>query len=299
MVTLVTGLSGFVGTHCARLFPAAELALEGKRVDLRDRTEVLEAVNAVRPDSVIHLAAQSSVAVSIDAPEATFDVNFQGTLNLLAALRASGFRGRMLYVGSADTYGFVREAELPVVEDRPLRPLNPYAVSKVAAEALCYQWSQSGSFEIVLARPFNHIGPGQAERFAIASFARQIAAARAGRGERRLKVGDVELTRDLTDVRDVVRAYASLLASGRNGEAYNVCSGVERKLRDVVQLLLAGAGVELPIEVDPSLLRPTEQRRMAGSFAKLQADTGWQPEISLDQTLRDMLSYWTPVDGRD
>lgn len=292
MQVLATGLSGFVGSHLLEQIPAVDLLYDGRPADLRNRDEVRAAVAAARPQAVVHLAAQSSVQASFADPVLTCQVNFLGTLHLLLALKDAGFRGRMLYVSSADCYGAVDDADLPVTEAQPLKPLSPYAVSKAAAEALCYQWSRLEAFEIVIARPFNHIGPRQSTRFAVASFARQIAACRAGRGERRLVVGDVDTTRDFTDVRDVVRAYARLLEHGRNGQAYNVCSGAERSVRDLVRAMLDLAQVDMSIEVDASLLRRTEQRRMVGSFAKLQADTGWQPKILLEQTLADTLDHW-------
>ena len=296
MSLLATGLSGFVGAYCAQQLGAVDLLFDGRPADLRRPEEVRAALAQARPEQVIHLAAQSSVMAAVEDPALTYEVNFGGTLNLLQALAESGFRGRMLYVGSADVYGVVPEGELPVAEARPLKPLNPYAVSKVAAEALCYQWSQGGPFEIVMARPFNHIGPGQGPRFAVASFARQIAACRAGRAAGPLVVGDIDTTRDFSDVRDIVRAYGALLASGRNGETYNVCSGVERSLRDVIGALLAAAGIEMEIQVDPQRLRAVEQRRMRGSFAKLRADTGWQPQVPFEQTLKDTLDHWDRKD---
>lgn len=297
MPILVTGLSGFVGSYCAEhMSGTVDLLVGGRLADVRKREEVHGAVAAVRPSAVVHLAAQTWVPASTEDPAQTYQVNFEGTLNLLVALRDCGFRGRMLYVGSADAYGIVPEAELPVVEDRPMRPLNPYAVSKVAAEALCYQWSQTGPFEVVIARPFNHIGPRQSERFAVASFARQIAAYRAGRGGPQLTVGDIDTTRDFTDVRDIVRAYAKLLSLGRNGEAYNVCSGVEHSLRDVIRAMLDVSGVDMDIRIEPGRLRSIEQRRMLGSYAKLRSDTGWRPEIPFERTLIDTLDYWAKED---
>lgn len=296
MQLLATGLSGFVGSHVARQLAAVDLLHEGRLADLRDRLEVNAAIARIRPDAVIHLAAQSSVPASIEDPGLTRQVNVEGTRHLLQALEAAGFRGRMLYVGSADAYGIVPEADLPVTEQHPLRPMNPYAESKAQAEALCREWSLRGAFEIVIARPFNHIGPGQSTRFAVASFARQIAAYRAGRGSRCLVAGNLDTTRDFTDVRDVVRAYGALLAKGRNGQAYNVCSGVERSLREVVATMLRVAGVEMEIETEVALVRKSEQPRMLGSFARLHADTGWGPAIGLEQTLTDTLDYWDKKD---
>lgn len=293
---LVTGLSGFVGSHLAAQAGAVDLAREGQLADLREFDQVAAIVDALRPQSVIHLAAQSSVARSLVDPTETYQINFTGTLNLLTALRDCGFRGRMLYVGSGDVYGSVAESLLPVKEDMPLRPRNPYAVSKVAAEALCYQWSQSGPFEIVMARPFNHIGAGQDAQFAVADFARQIVAFRKGRGPGKLIVGDIHATRDFTDVRDIVRAYGDLLRAGLNGEAYNVCSGAERSLGEIIEALLRISGVTMQVEIDSQRLRPSEQRRMRGSYDKLHRHTGWQPDIALEQTLKDILDYW---DGKN
>lgn len=296
MQLLATGLSGFVGSYCAQQLGAVSLAHNGRRVDLRNPEQVRAALAEAMPDAVIHLAGQSFVPASLIDPSLTYQVNFHGTLNLLQALKDVGFRGRMLYVGSADAYGAVPEQELPVTETRALKPLNPYAVSKAEAEALCHRWSQSGPFEIVIARPFNHIGPRQSTHFAVASFARQIAACRAGRAARRLVIGDAGTTRDFTDVRDIVRAYAALLVRGRNGEAYNVCSGVERSVAQVIRAMMEMADVDMEIEVDAGLLRKAEQRRMVGSFAKLHADTGWRPEIPFEQTLADTLDYWDKED---
>ena len=293
MTVMVTGLSGFVGSWCAQQIPAVDMTEQGEWVDVRDAERVRRAVAAAAPHAVLHLAAQSSVPASVEDPRLTYEINFLGTLNLLQALRDSGFRGTMLYVGSADVYGAVPEAQLPISEESPPRPLNPYAVSKVAAEALCYQWSRSSpDFKIVVARPFNHIGPRQSTQFAVSDFARQIVAARKGRAPRRLRVGDIDTTRDFTDVRDIVRAYLALLQSGRNGEAYNVCSGIERSMRDIIGALCAVCGVEMEIDVAADRLRPSEQRRMRGSFDKLRADTGWAPEIPFESTLNDIVDYW-------
>lgn len=292
MSVLVTGLTGFVGSHFAQLMPAVDLAESGRWVDLRDPERVREAVRAIAPEAVLHLAAQSSVPASVEDPRQTYEINFLGTLNLLQALRDARFQGTMLYVGSADVYGAVSETELSITEECPARPLNPYAVSKVAAEALCYQWSRSAQFKIVMARPFNHIGPRQSTQFAVSDFARQIVACRKGRAPPLLRVGDIDTTRDFTDVRDIVRAYAALLRTGRNGEAYNVCSGVERSLRDIIGALCEVCGIEVQIEVDAERLRPAEQRRMRGSFDKLRRDTGWAPAIPFKRTLHDIVDYW-------
>ncbi|MHB8225585.1 GDP-mannose 4,6-dehydratase [Acidithiobacillus sp.] len=289
MKLLLTGANGFVGQYVQAALPCVPLP-DG--LDLRDRAALTAAVIAIQPDTVLHLAAQSFVPAAFENPRETFDINLTGTLNLLEALQAAEFRGRMLFVGSGDTYGQVAEAALPVREDHPLHPRNPYAVSKVAAEALCYQWSQTSGFEIVMVRPFNHIGPGQSPRFAIADFARQVTEIRLGRRAPVLQVGDIDVTRDFTDVRDVVRAYGLLLEHGRNGGVYNVCSGREYRIRDLLQQLITLAGVEASIEQDSARLRRAEQRRMVANFAALHRDTGWQPAIPMEESLQDLLNDW-------
>ena len=289
MKLLVTGSSGAVGRHFCSQFGGLALEDTAGFVDLRDAARVRSVVAAIRPDAVLHLAAQSSVADSFDDPHATYDVNFFGTLHLLEALGACGFRGALLYVGSADVYGSTDDSHLPIPETHPLRPRSPYGVSKVAAEALCYQWSQTQKFRIVLTRPFNLIGPGQDGRFAAPGFARQIVEIRNGTREAAIATGDLDVTRDFTDIRDAIRAYRLLLDVGENGEIYNVCSGRERSLREIVLALLQLAGVEATLSVAPERLRPHEQRRVAGDPGKLFARTGWAPQIPFETTLKDIL----------
>jgi GDP-4-dehydro-6-deoxy-D-mannose reductase len=289
MKLLVTGSSGFVGRHFCSRYGGVPFDDQDGAVDLRDTGRVQSAVAALVPEAVLHLAAQSSVASSFDDPASTFSVNFLGTLNLLQALSAAGFQGVFLYVGSADVYGRMVEADLPTRETQPLRPRSPYAVSKVAAEALCYQWSQTQNFRIVLTRPFNQIGPGQDKRFAIADFAHQIVEIRSGRRAPFMITGDLDVTRDFTDVRDTVRAYHMLLENGRNGEIYNICSGRERSLRSLAEELLQIAGVHAELQTDSVRLRQAEQRRVIGDPSKIHALHGWSPEIPHTTTLTDVL----------
>jgi GDP-4-dehydro-6-deoxy-D-mannose reductase len=292
MKLLVTGSDGFVGSVLVRQRPCIALADADGNIDLRNADRLRRAVRHIAPDAVIHLAAQSFVPASFAHPLETYEVNFFGTFALLAALKAAGFNGRMLFVGSGDGYGVVSPEELPVDEGHPLRPRSPYAVSKVAAEALCYQWCRSEGIEIVMTRSFNHIGPGQSDRFAVSDFARQVIEIGKGLREPLISTGDIDVTRDFTDVRDVVRAYLLLLDKGRAGEVYNVCSGTEHSLRDVLGRLLELAGVEARVERDPSRLRPAEQRRMCGSPRKLERDTGWVRQFPLDRSLEDVLQDW-------
>ena len=291
---LIVGNTGFVGKHALSLWPQATGLTDaaGDIVDVCNKPALLASLANNLPGTVLHLAALSFVPDSFKAPEKTYEVNFLGTLRLLEALAESGFRGRFLFVGTGDAYGLVPVEAQPIREEQPLRPRNPYAVSKVAAEALCHQWSQTGPFEVVMARPFNHIGAGQAATFAISDFARQIAEISAGLRPPVLEVGNIDVTRDFTDVRDVLRAYELLLSKGRNGEVYNVCSGVERSVRSLLERLLALAGVEAEIQNDPTRFRPSDQPRVCGDHAKLSKDTGWQPELSMDETLLNLYRYW-------
>jgi GDP-4-dehydro-6-deoxy-D-mannose reductase len=292
MKLLLTGSDGFVGSLLKRERPCVPLIDDGGNVDLRDADRLRRAVARIAPDAVIHLAAQSFVPESFARPRETYEINFFGTLNLLEALKAASFAGRFLFVGSGDSYGLVAPDELPIDEAQPLRPRSPYAVSKAAAEALCYQWSQSEAFAIVMTRSFNHIGPGQSERFVVSDFARQVVEIRKGIRPPLIRTGDIDVTRDFTDVRDVVEAYLLLIEQGRGGEVYNVCSGSEQSIRDVLMRLLQLAGVEAAVEQDPLRLRRAEQRRICGSPRKLERDTGWTRRHSLDTSLADILNDW-------
>ena len=295
---LVTGAHGFVGSTLWRMAEAEpdrvhwELIAAPSTFEIRDVAQTRELIAATAPDAVLHLAAISNVPESLRDPRATLEVNLLGTLNLLQALKLHRFGGPMVYVGSADVYGAVPPSELPIDEQRRPAPRNPYGVSKLAAEALCYERSVTEGIDIRLARPFNHIGPGQSEAFAIASFARQIAEIKERRREPVVDVGDIDVTRDFTDVRDVIRAYLLLLEEGLSGEIYNVCSGTERSVRSLIERLGELAGVELRIRQDPARVRPGEQRRVRGSPEKIRRATGWTATVPLDQTLSAMLDHW-------
>ena len=292
---LVTGHTGFVGQHALQAWSqAVTLASDsqGRPIDLCDSNALAHAVQAAAPDEVVHLAGISFVPDSIKNPQLTYEVNFLGTLHLLQALADCGFRGRMVFVSSGDPYGLVPQAQLPITEDRRLAPRNPYAVSKAAAEVLCYQWSQTGPFEIMMARPFNHIGPGQSEKFVLSDFAKQIAEIAAGLRSPELHVGNIDVTRDFTDVRDIVRAYDSMLMHGENGEIYNVCSGQERSIRSLLQRLLQIAEVDAEIINDPARWRASDQPRVVASAEKLHARTGWQPAHALDTALLEIYQFW-------
>jgi GDP-4-dehydro-6-deoxy-D-mannose reductase len=295
---LATGRSGFVGEMLSHVLATTAhrqrwaLADIAAGLDLRDLAATRRLIEDARPDAVIHLAAQSAVPESFRDPEATLQINVVGTLHLLQALDAVGFKGRLLYVGTGEVYGLVPESELPVTETRVPRPRNPYAVSKLAAEALCWQWHASSGTNVVLARPFNHIGAGQSERFAVSDFARQVAEIKRGRRPPIIRVGNLDVTRDFTNVRDVIEAYLVLLERGEAGETYNICSGVEHSLRTLLEQLIALGGVDAQIESEGARMRSTEQRRMCGDATKIYNATGWRPSTPIGASLREALQFW-------
>ena len=291
MKVLVTGSGGFVGRWLmAHLREAGDQAvgLPGP-LDITDGSALAKAVVALAPDAICHLAAQASVAASWGDRGRTFEVNALGASNLLEAALGCDSPPRVLIISSAEVYGRVTPADLPLSEDRPLAPASPYAASKAAAEMCAIAaWLGSG-LEVVRARPFNHTGPGQRVDFVIPSLARQVALA-ARRGLPYLEAGNLEARRDITDVRDVVRAYRALLLRGVPGEVYNVCRGSSVAIREVAEGLLRLAGAEVPIKVVPERVRPVDIADLVGDPTRLRNATGWEPEIDLGQTLHDVLA---------
>ena len=286
---LLTGATGFVGGYVQKEMQCIPLSDALGTIDITNLEKVTAAVSEICPDMVIHLAAKTFIPDSFKDPINVFNCNFLGTYNLLMALRSSGFKGRLLYTGSYDMYGLVQPENLPITESQVLKPRNPYSVSKVAAEALCYQWSQASDFDVIMARPFNHTGPGQSTQFVVADFANQLREIQNGHNKPVIAVGDIDVTRDFVDVRDVVHAYKLLLERGRNGEVYNVCSGKERSIRQLLETMIELIGIEVSVIQDRQRLRRDEQRRVYGSYDKIHADTGWHPEFEIKDTLREML----------
>lgn len=263
-----------------------------ENVDLRDAAAVQRSLEVRTPEAVVHLAAITFVPESFARPHETYEVNLHGTINLLDSLSKLGFRGAFLYVSSGDVYGAVPAAALPITEQHLPKPRNPYAASKVAAEAYCYQLSQTSAMRVLIARPFNHIGPGQSERFVLPAMAKQILEIKRNRQPPMIEAGNLDVTRDFSDVRDVVKAYVALLENGASGEAYNVCSGIERHVGEVLRQMLVIAGVSATLNVDKGKIRPNEQTRHYGSNHKLRERTGWQPQVPFEQSLRDLLHSW-------
>ena len=298
MRILVTGARGFVGTHLvAALRARGHDVLETDRapldgmlaVDVTDEPAVRGAFELARPDAVAHLAGQALVPESLRDPARTVDVNVRGTQHVLeaaASLAADSTRVRVLVTSSADVYGVQPVDAYPLRETAAPSPRNPYAASKVAAEALALAYARSFGVDAVVTRAFNHIGPGQDERFAVAGFAAQIARA-ATTGDPIVRVGNLDARRDVLDVRDVCEAYASLLeGAGAAGEVYNVCSGTATPVRELLRNLITAARVPVEVREDPDRLRPADIPMSVGDASKLRAATGWTPRIPLAAALR-------------
>ena len=316
MRVLITGAGGFVGRHLAHRCAAEGATVVGcgrdpvpegalsvadyLRADLSDAAQAAEAVAAARPEHVFHLAASASVAASWSDPAAVLANNVSSTANVLEAVADAAPEARVLVACSGEQYGPVPAERLPVTEDQPLRPQNPYAVSKASADLLAGFYADAHSLDVVRTRAFNHAGPGQATAYVVSSFASQIAAAEAA-GETRLEVvtGNLSVRRDFTDVRDVVRAYALVLERGVAGEAYNVCRGESVAITDILAGLGAHSGLELAQRTDPSLVRSHDVMEIRGSHAKLTEASGWTPEIPLERTLRDTLDWWRERVGHE
>jgi GDP-4-dehydro-6-deoxy-D-mannose reductase len=294
MRALVTGATGFVGPHliahlqeCGDDIATPGAVREG--FDLTDRAVVFRALDAQRPEVVYHLAAWSDVAASWRDPTECLRVNVEGTANILDAARACGVR-RVLVVGSSEEYGKIDHAGPRLREDSPLQPMTPYGASKVAASFVALQAWLGGGLETVRVRAFSHTGAGQSDRFVVPALARRIVEGEHEHGKT-ITIGAREPVRDLSDVRDVVRAYRLLIEHGEPGEVYNVCRGAGVSIGEIADRLVARAGGRLTTVVDESLLRPVEVPRLVGDPTKLIATTGWSPGYDLDATLDAVLAH--------
>lgn len=293
MRALITGGRGFVGTWLADHLRdrGDEVVAIDVETDIADQPALDPVVLEARPDAIYHLAALTHVGESWESPSEVLRVNVLGTAAVLAAARKLPGSPTVLVVSSAEVYGIVRPPDLPLDEHAPVQPVTPYAASKAAAEQVALQAWRGYRQPVIVARPFNHVGPGQSPAFAVAALSRRIVEALLHRDDR-LPVGTLTTRRDFTDVRDVVRAYRLLIASGRPGEIYNVSSGHDVAISEVAERLLLAAGARLDLVTDPDLVRPVDLPVLRGDSTRLREVTGWQPEIGLDQTLADVLSYW-------
>jgi GDP-4-dehydro-6-deoxy-D-mannose reductase len=314
MRALITGITGFAGSHLAEYLLAEHPGVEvfgtyrwrsrmdniehlRSRVklleaDLRDYTSTYNALDRSRPDFIFHLAAQSFVPSSWTAPNETLTTNVAGQTNLFEAVRALRIDPVVQIACSSEEYGLVLPDEVPIKETNPLRPLSPYAVSKVAQDYLGYQYFQSYGLKAIRTRGFNHTGPRRGQVFVTSNFCSQVAAIELGMQEPVIRVGNIEAIRDFTDVRDMVRAYWLAVNHGKPGEVYNIATGHGIRIREMLDRVIALADVEVKIEVDPERLRPSDVEILIGDSSKFRADTGWEPRIPFEQTLRDLLDYW-------
>jgi GDP-4-dehydro-6-deoxy-D-mannose reductase len=311
---LITGITGFAGSHLAEHFladrPGVEVfgtyrwrsrrenieGIEGKvrllECDLSDMTAVRNALETSRPDAIYHLAAQSFVPSSWVSPLQTLTDNIAGQTNIFEAVRSLGLDPAIQIACSSEEYGLVLPDEVPIKETNPLRPLSPYAVSKVAQDFLGYQYFMSYGIRAIRTRGFNHTGPRRGEVFVTSNFAKQVATIEAGKAPAVIKVGNLDAVRDFTDVRDMVRGYVLATEKGKPGEVYNLASGKAITIRAMLDKLIALAKVEVKVETDPARLRPSDVEVLIGDYSKFHADTGWEPKIPFDQTLEDLLNYW-------
>ena len=307
MRALIIGGSGFVGAYLIRHLKelgqeVAVTKMPGERLersdsdgiqvldlDILDEQAVWQALASVQPDTVYHLAAQSSVAVSWERPQLTADVNIRGCISVLEAVRAQKKQIRVLLIGSGEEYGKILPQELPVCEDHPVRPDSIYAVTKACQNMIGAVYARAYGMQVVMVRAFNHIGPGQSPVFVVSDFCRQTAQIEAGSKEAVIRAGNLEARRDFTDVRDVVRAYALLAERGKAGETYNVGSGHAIRIGDILKMIVQQSKLPVRVESDPKKFRPLDVPVVEADIRKLESITGWKPEISLAQTVREML----------
>lgn len=305
MRILVTGGTGFVGAHLIRFLKSQDSQIfvlasgnrhipnvpgvQYREADIRDAERVRSIVREVNPEQIYHLAGITAVDLSWAQPRLTYEVNVFGAQNLFEAAMNLPAPPRILNISTSQVYA---SSSGSLSEDSPLRPNNPYAASKAMAELLIAQYQDHASGGIITARPFNHTGPGQSPNFVLPSMAKQFAEIESGLRPPHLKLGNVDVGRDFTDVRDIVRAYGMLLQKGKASEVYNVCSGSAVLLSDIIKVFQAVSGTEVTIEIDPEKVRPKDAAEICGDPHKLQAATSWDREIPLKKTVEDTLNYW-------
>ena len=311
MKALITGISGFVGSHLAEYLlqetdwqvagtifgPETNIAALADRLELYpaelSRLEVMTFIlERAQPDAIFHLAAQPLVSAAHRDPWGTLETNIRMNLNVLEGAARVCPDCRVLIVGSSEEYGLVAPEELPIDEETPLRPLNAYALSKVAQDLMGLQYHLTHRLHVIRARPFNHIGPRQRKGFVTPDFASQVAAIEAGLQPPIMEVGNLTARRDFSDVRDVVRAYVALIRRGEAGQVYNIGSGESHAVQEVLDALLALSRVPIEVRQDPARMRPSDVPDVVCDASRLRAQTGWQPTIPFEQSLRDVLDYW-------
>lgn len=309
MKAMIIGAAGFVGPYLAEAIQQTmfcevvvtklsheKIGIPGARtvsLNILDSQQIDEVLSIEHPDFIFHLAAQSSVAVSWSNPKLTVDVNICGTLNLLDSIRKLDYSPRVLLVGSGEEYGRVKAEDVPIKEKTTLNPGNVYAVTKACQNMMSTIYSRAYGLQLVMTRSFNHIGPKQISQFVVADFCSQVVKIEKGLQEPVIRVGNLSAKRDFTDVRDVVKAYCRLIQYGKSGETYNVGSGHAISIKDILDVILSLSKVNIRVEIDPLKLRPVDVPIIEADTIKIFRDTGWKPEITLEQTIADTLEYWT------
>lgn len=308
MKSLIIGGAGFVGVYLIQhlkdklghevavtKMETETIPTEGVEVydlNIMVKEDIVSLFQKVRPDYIFHLAAQSSVSVSWKNPQLTIDVNIKGAVNVLDALRELDFKPRVLLIGSGEEYGHIRPGETPIGEDNNTRPGNIYAATKVCQNLFGKIYADAYQLDVMMVRAFNHVGPNQMPLFVVADFCKQVAEIEAGKKDAVIKVGNLSARRDFTDVRDVVRAYGLLIEKGKAGETYNIGSGHAITIEEILQMILKYSSAKIKVEVDPQKLRPVDVPVIEADISKVTAETGWKPEISLENTIKETLDYW-------
>jgi GDP-4-dehydro-6-deoxy-D-mannose reductase len=311
---LITGFSGFVARHFLEYLESLDhhvsvlgidinrpefdynhfkkVQCSFDRIDLLDKDQVDNVIYQFQPNYILHLASYSSVAFSWKNPVSSFANNTNIYLNVLEQIRSLNINCRILSIGSSEEYGDLNESDMPLREDHPLKPVSPYAVARVSQEMLSKVYVDGFGMDIVLTRSFNHIGPGQRDIFVISSFAKQLVEIKKNKSKPEIITGNLGITRDFLDVRDVVRAYYTLFKTGKKGDIYNVCSGNGIKLGEIIKKMALILQIEVNTIVDKSLIRPNDNLIIIGDNRKIQNETDWTIRYSLDQSLKDILNYW-------
>ena len=312
---LITGFSGFVGQHFVEYLDSQEknclikgldiqnhdfrfdhyknVQISFEKIDLLSRDQIEYVIHEFQPNYILHLASCSSVAFSWKEPVQSFQNNTNIFLNLIDAVRKLNIDTRILSIGSSEEYGNVNDEDLPLKEDHKLNPVSPYAVARISQEYLSGVYVDGYGMDIVLTRSFNHIGPMQKSVFVVSSLAKQLVEIKkAGKNKGGIVTGDVSIVRDFTDVRDVVCAYYLLLKDGKKGNLYNVCSGIGLSIKDIIDMMAKQLNIEVDINIDNRLIRPADNKKIIGSNEKIKRELGWQNNIPLERSLKDIIAYW-------
>lgn len=305
MKALITGVNGFVGNYLSKYLIDKGYNVYGtvieddvqmdnvniKKMNLLNKEEVNETIKSINPDYIYHLAGQSAVGLSWKEPTLTMNVNINGTINLLDAVRENNIDTKVLIIGSSDEYGVIKPEDCPIREENRLNPASPYAISKMAQEEISKLYVSSYKMNLIMVRAFNHIGPMQGKNFVVSDFASKIADIEKG-AEPVIRVGNLEAYRDFTDVRDIVHGYVMLMESGKIGEVYNIGAGNAYRVQEILDILLSLSNTKIKVEIDPEKLRPSDVPIIQCDNSKIKAHVNWVPQYDIKNTLKDTLDYW-------